>query len=180
MTGVLLIGDRPKWYTGEHIPMADVDRKEYSIMLKIKACPYEDFLFSNDDIFALKDFDDTMPNYYSSTLAAATVYGKYVQRRDNCLTVYPDGLFYDIHTPMVINKLAYEKANNVEWDKRDYLCKSLYGNYIGGGELLPDCKLRKPGPVPDVPFFSTSNYTSRLIPLQNMYPDASSYENDKL
>lgn len=180
MTGVLLIGDKPKWYNGEHIQMADVDRKEYSIMLKIKSCPYEDFLFSNDDIFALQDFDHTIPNYYSSTLAAATVYGKYVQRRDNCLTVYPKGLFYDIHAPMVVNRDQYAVANNVDWDKRDYLCKSLYGNYIGVGELLPDCKLRKSGPVPDVPFFSTSNYTSRLIPLQNMYPDASEYENDKL
>lgn len=177
LSGVVLIGDKPKWYNGEHIQCQDNSPfKERNIVNKILGSPYEDFLFSNDDIFALKPFDETLPNYYSGTLTDAKVHGKYILRRDAVKSVYPDGMFYDIHTPMVINLTKYREANNVDWEHKEYLCKSLYGNFIGGGVQLDDCKIRTGNAIPDEPFFSTSDRNAKMIKLQELYPIKSDYE----
>lgn len=176
-SGVCVIGDKPYWYTGEHIDCRDNSPfKERNIVNKVLGSPYEDFLYSNDDFFALKPFDETLPNYYSGTLSDAKVHGKYILRRDAVKFIYPDGLFYDIHTPMVINLAKYREANNVDWEHKEYLCKSLYGNFIGGGELLPDCKIRQGKDIPDAPFFSTNERTAKMINLELLYPQKSDYE----
>lgn len=177
LSGVCIIGDKPTWYCGEHIQAGDnTERKEFNIVSKILLSPYEDFLLTNDDIFAQQDFDETLPNYYNGPLKDAVCYGKYNLRRNNVMSIYPDGLFYDIHTPMIINLTKYKEANNVNWVQYEYLQKSLYGNFIGGGELLPDCKLRSAGPIPKVPFFSTNERSAKLINLQLLYPKQSEYE----
>lgn len=178
MTGVCLIGDKPTWYTGEYIPMKDGGRKEQNIVSKVLSSPYETFLYSNDDFFALKDFDSSLPNYYSMQLKYYKGGGRYPERVKAVMELYPEGLMYDTHTPIVINLTAYKDANSkAEWDKKDYLAKSVYGNFIGGGEQLDDYKL-KTGKVIDMnqPFFSTNNMTGRLIRLYEIYPDASQYE----
>ena len=177
LSGVVLIGDKPGWYCGEHIPAADTGAKEWNIVNKILLSPYEDFLYSNDDFFAAQDFDETLPNYYSTTLREARVHGKYVGRVINCRSVYPDGLFYDIHTPMVINLTKYREANNLPQTK-EYLCKSLYGNFIGGGVQLPDNKIRNGKLIPPGSFFSTNDRTCKMINLNELYPEKSDYEMD--
>ena len=63
MSGVVLIGDKPDWYCGEHIPAADTGAKEWNIVKKILLSPYEDFIYSNEDFLAPQDFDETLPNY---------------------------------------------------------------------------------------------------------------------
>ena len=177
MSGVVLIGDKPDWYCGGHIPAADTGAKEWNIVKKILLSPYEDFLYSNDDFFAAQDFDETLPNYYSTELRTARVHGKYVGRVINCRSVYPDGLFYDIHTPMVINLTKYREANNLPQTK-EYLCKSLYGNFIGGGVQLQDNKIRNGKLIPPGPFFSTNDRTCKMINLNELYPVKSDYEMD--
>lgn len=188
MTGVLLIGDRPTWYQGEHIHAQDYrgypSRKEYSMVQKILLCPYEDFLLTQDDVFAMRDFDSTLPNYYSGTLAEVKVHGRYHRRVRAVMGIYPEGMFYDIHCPMVINRDKFREANNVDWLTTEFLQKSLYGNFIGGGSQMADCKIRnapEPGQplvIPDAPFFSTDDQsgTHKLINFDTLYPDASQYE----
>lgn len=177
LSGVVLIGDKPGWYQGEHIPATDTGAKEWNIVNKILKSPYEDFLYSNDDYFATEDFSTDLPNYYSTTLREARVHGKYVGRVINCRSVYPDGLFYDIHTPMIINLTKYREANNLPQTK-EYLCKSLYGNFIGGGVQLPDNKIRNGKLIPPGPFFSTNDRTCKMINLNELYPVKSDYEMD--
>lgn len=177
LTGVCLIGDKPTWYTGEHIPMTDITgRKEWSIVSKILSSPYEDFLYSTDDHFATEPFDSSLPNYYSGPLSKAIVHGKYETRVKNTRSIYKDGLFYDIHTPMVINLTKFKEAHNIDWANYEYLSKSIYGNYIGGGELLSDSKVRRFGEVPSGRFFSTNNRTAQSIDFETMYPEPSPYE----
>jgi len=156
--------------------MEDTPRKEFNIMTKISRSPYEDFLYTNDDIFAREDFDETLPNYYNCFLLDAKVFGKYNVRRNNTMNVYPDGLFYDIHTPMVINREKYRESNDVDWFNKEYLSKSLYGNFIGGGVKLPDCKIRQKGQVASGPFFSTNEHTAKFINFEALYPVPSIYE----
>lgn len=181
MTGVCLIGDKPTWYTGEHIAAKDEGRKEQNIVNKVLSSPYENFLLCNDDIFALKDFYSSLPLYYSMKLKHYKGGGRYPERVNNVIELYPDGLMYDIHKPMVINLEKYKEANSkADWDKKDYLTKSVYANYIGGGEQLDDYKI-KTGSVVDMgrPFFSTNNLTGRLIRFEEIYPNASQYEADR-
>jgi len=176
LSGICIIGELPYWYRGEFIEMADTkDRKEFSIMSKIAKSPYEDFLYCTDDTFATQPFDETLPNLYSSTLKDATVWGRYIGRRDNTMAVYPDGLFYDIHTPMVINREKFRQAHDVNWVEKEYLSKSMYGNFIGGGVMMQDCKIRKRGQMFS-PFFSTNEQTAKFINFDELYPDASEYE----
>ena len=181
LTGVCVIGDRPEWFTGDYIPARDITgRKEWSIVSKVMLAPAGVFLLSSDDVFALKDFDVNMPFYYSGSLssARARAAGQYPQRISNTIQLYPEGLMYDCHTPMVINKDAYCNLHGkCNWQAREYLNKSVYANGIHTvGEHIPDCKIRRGSVIPNLPFFSTSDQTSLNIPLETMYPDASPYE----
>lgn len=177
LDGVLLIGDLPGWFTGDYLPASDTPRKEFSIVSKILQCPYDNFLLSSDDIFAMHDFDETLPRYYSTTLKMAPVYGKYVHRRNNTMQIYPDGLMYDCHKPMVINRDLYAKAHDIPWNEREYLNKSIYGNFVGGGVQLDDYKLRTREVVDTTrPFFSTNERTAKYVRFQDMWPTPSKYE----
>jgi hypothetical protein len=180
MTGVLLIGDKPTWYTGDHIPFKDIHgRKEWSIVTKILQAPYGHFLLSNDDIMAQHDFD-TLPLYHAGPIPGYPAYDLYLERRNNVHALFPDGLFYDVHTPMPVIREIYHECQPDDWDKKEYLQKSIYGNTIGGGELIYDNKLRGVHPGfkidPSHPFFSTSNRTVKFLPLQEMFPKPSRYE----
>jgi len=178
LTGVCLIGDKPAWYIGEHITMNDPGRKEQNIVNKVLSSPYENFLLCSDDCFALKDFDSSLPLCYSMKLKHYKGGGNYPDRVRNVMQLYPDGFMYDIHQPMVINLTKFKEAHGkADWDKKDYLTKSLYGNYIGGGVQLDDYKI-KTGKVVDTsrPFFSTNQLTGKLIRFDEIYPNASEYE----
>lgn len=180
LTGVLLIGDKPGWYTGEHISARDYNgypaRKEFSIVQKILKCPYPDFLLTQDDVYAAQDFDSTIPNYHSGLLSAARVHGRYQRRVRAVMEIYPPGNFYDIHCPMVVNREKYHEANKVPWDQKEYLQKSLYGNFVGGGELMADCKVRDGNESITAPFFSTDDLTAKFVNLEEMYPIKSNFE----
>jgi hypothetical protein len=179
LSGVCLVGDKPGWFTGVYIQVPDIKgRKEWSIVSKVLSVPYENFLLCSDDCFALKDFDSSLPLYYSMPLKNYKGGGNYPERVRNLMSVYPDGLMYDIHQPMVINRENFHKANKLlEWENRDYLTKSSYGNYIGGGVQLDDYKI-KTGNTIDItkPFFSTNQLTGRLIDFEVIYPERSDYE----
>ena len=180
MTGFLLIGDKPNWYTGEHIPAIDIPgKKEWNIVNKILLCPYEDFLFSMDDVFALQDFGSSLPLYYSGTLKDEKLFDLYIQRRDNVMRMYPDGMFYDVHAPHVVNRELYHKCQPVDWNARQYLCKSIYGNFVGGGLMYEDFKVRKLKEVEidtGRQFFSSSNYIASRIDFEGLFPLKSEYE----
>ena len=177
LSGVCLIGDKPKWYTGEHIPCTDIpNRKEWSIVSKVMRSPYEEFIFSCDDVYPTVPVN-SLPNYYSTTLATAKVYGKYIDRTVNTMDVFPDGLFYDIHTPIIVQRSAFIAAHRLcDWEKKEYLSKSVYGNFIGSEVQMDDCKIRPGLPLnPDWPWFSTNGRTAlELLPA--MYPEKSDYE----
>lgn len=178
ITGCLVIGHKPTWYTGEHIPWLDKPgRKEWSIVSKVCLCPYEEVIYSHDDIFAMQPFIN--PVYHSGPLKDTVKEGGYPERIRNTMTLYPDGLHYDCHTPMyIITRLYREAHSKCEWEKREYLSKSVYGNMMGGGLYLPDHKMRTIiDKVPEGrPFFSTMGFIARKMNLPALYPEASPYE----
>lgn len=188
LSGVLLIGDKPEWYAGDHIPYADIPgEKERSMQLKVLQAPDEIFLYSNDDYFAAEDFTIDLPNYYDTDcrdMAARHPIDSYRKMYNNCL---PGWLNYDVHTPMIINKKAFKQSYYL-MDAQTPI-KTTYANFF---EIVPlhkylaDCKIKGEHSYDEIiyatkdrPFFSThdSAINADMITfLNNLYPDASPYE----
>jgi hypothetical protein len=179
VTGCVVIGDKPTWYTGEHYGAADIPgRKEWSIVKKVMLCPHEEVLYCHDDIYALEKIQRV--TYDSGLLVQQRNGSKHAGRVHATIRVYPKGLMFDNHCPMFINVELYEEAHSkVNWQKGDFLSKSIYGNYLG---LLTvhhdDCKLRHRGDhiKSHWKFFSTNKRTAREVNLGHMYPNKSPYE----
>lgn len=188
LSGVLLIGDKPEWYTGDHMPMADLKgEKEKSMQLKVLQAPDYIFLYSNDDYFALQDFDVNLPDYYDTDcrdMAARHPIESYRTMYNNCL---PDWKNYDIHTPMVIARNIF-KASYYQMQAQMPI-KTTYGNFAHGNSVyLADCKIRGEHSTEELeyitkdrPFFSTHDNAinaDMITFFENLYPNASPYERD--
>lgn len=194
LSGVLLIGDKPEWYCGDHIPYSDIQHpwssrtwKERSLQLKILQCPDDAFLYSNDDFFANQDFGIT-PYYYDVEcweMASRHSIQSYKSMYEECL---PNWKNFDVHAPMIMFKDRFERtykemlAADCQWP-----IKTTYAHeYIG--TRYADLKIRGEHTyneleflVNDRPFFSTHNNSINddLIRfLTNLYPEKSIYERD--
>lgn len=180
---IIIVGHPPLWYTGKYIPMTDVPgRKEFSIYRKLMACGISaQVLYTNDDYYALEDFDETLPAYYWGTCGSKRPADRVYRRLyGNCPGEW---LNFDIHTPMVIDTSRF-----TDWPI-DRPIKTAYA-YAAGliGVALPDCKIRGNPEVEDImemiqdrPFFSTSDNAGRpgvSAVLNALYPEKSPYERD--
>lgn len=181
MTGCIVIGDIPTWYSGDYIQASDfAGRKEFSIYCKLKLLK-ETILHLNDDFFALKDFNSKIPNYYSGTCGEKANLAIDKTYKDLYLNCPPDWLNFDIHCPIVLD------TEKFEW-YIDRPLKTYYANQNNlKGEYLSDCKIRGHnlhyGEIKQRiiarPFFSTADNVDspgmRRI-MHNLYPKKSIYE----
>lgn len=171
LSGVVLVGDCPKWFTGEHILCADIEgRKEYSIYNKLKQVKGI-VLYGNDDFFALQDFSTDLPNYYKGLCSE---YRGYDKKYKDLYNACPAGwLDFDCHCPMIID------TDKFNWLAADMPIKSIYGNTNNlPGIRITDVKFTdKITDLTGLPFFSTKE-TCDLSILSELYPDKSKYEND--
>lgn len=171
LSGVVLIGDKPDWYCGEHIPAADIEgRKEYSIYNKLMQVKGT-VLYSNDDMYALKDFSTDLPNYYKGLCSEHRTHDK---KYKDLYNACPAGwLDFDCHCPMIIDTTKFK------WLAADMPIKSVYGNTNNlPATKFTDMKIR--GDWPDLTgrdFFSTHD-TADLSKLAEMYPIPSQYESN--
>lgn len=179
LTGVCLIGNKPTWYTGQHIPYPDTDgRKEHSIYSKLMQAQGT-VLYSNDDFFALQPFNHTLPNYYRGLCKEQRPVDK--RYKDLYQACPGDWLDFDVHTPMIIDTTRFQ------WLAADMPIKSVYGNMNNlTGTLLNDQKFKFDAGRSEIkniikgrPFFSTHDphINDAMIRILNeLYPDASDYE----
>lgn len=143
---IIIVGYKPAFLTGViHIPFADGPRKAFNIHQKtLAACNEADeFIQAADDHFVLKptDFD----NYFHGGLIKEKKYhGSYGRIAENTKKVLPQGLFYNLHMPMKMKASTYKEImGRYDWDKTEYLIKSLYANNIEvDGVQSSDCKIR--------------------------------------
>lgn len=188
---VMLVGDLPNWYTGDHMTAEYVlGRPEFDVTKKIlTAIPHisEDFILWQDDIFKLNN--SPIKPVYCDTLKhalqvrnVARFYGIML----NTYTKFPDGFYYGGHTPMIINGKKFKECVDLHWD-RDLIPKTIYGNYAGiGGELVADCKLRGTHSYDFIKdfingkdYFSTGHYSvnhDTLRILDELFPEKCKYE----
>jgi hypothetical protein len=134
---VVVIGEKPTWYTGEHYPFpTGLWSKPKDIFLKTREmCKYaEEFIFCNDDHFLLSPIE-SLPNYFSGPLRnfkrGSQTFQRYVE---NTRKRFPDGLYYDIHTPLRIESAKFLQLSYRE----DVVMKSLYCNTFPGESVQMD------------------------------------------
>lgn len=200
LSDVYLIGDKPDWYTGKHVPFVQTrgniiwkQRNIYEkVLAGIEASGAEEFLFMNDDHYLLAtERASKFPNYRNGTLSQLRerVYGDYKQTVDNTIDrLRPDEFNFDVHCPMRIkaNVITY-LDHSTNWGRpHGYCFKTLYGSDLFKGVEYPDIKIRKEMNREELDkvlahrkWFSTSDHTfnTAMIKLMNeLYPEKSRWE----
>jgi len=185
ISGALLIGDRPEWYKGDHIPLADLKgEKERSMQLKVLQAPDEVFLYSNDDYFANQPFNYDLPDYYDTSCRDMAERHTVASYRAMYSACGPDWLNFDIHTPMIFVRRHFIKT--FEGMIAQTPIKTTYGQDRKLGQYLCDIKIRGQhtkaeleAQVKGRPFFSTHDSAvnkSLITFLYEKYPVASPWE----
>lgn len=188
---IWVVGDRPKWYKGNHIPHTNrAASPNHNIKDKVlKACQSEisdPFLFMMDDIFFLSDFTaPQMPYYHNGTIQeyldkrGIDPYSKQARNTLNILNYQGlPTLHYDIHTPILYEKEAFKWAVSADWANQGYIVKSLYANSIKKPcEFMEDCKI-KTIPKEGMTMFSTYQVLTgdQQRFLMRKFPDKSDFE----
>lgn len=184
---VIVVGDKPEWFTGEHIPMPQYHMKEEDIYRKVcEAAGHIDrFIFANDDHFMLRP--DMIEYYYSRPLFAKCSPDFYGTMCKNTYELFGDGMFFDIHTPMIIESDKIPTC--YPWsDNRQYVFKSLYCNHNKvDGKQMADCKIpgfetydRLTEYCIDRPFLSLGAMAFSKVAmswLSDRFPEKSKFEN---
>ena len=198
---VWLVGGKPDWFAGGHIPVRDTGGKFKNIAACLLAAASseeisEDFVLMNDDFFILENIANFLP-LYGGTLASKiaaytdllgpTAYSGLLGRAMKHMQSkgVSDPLDYDIHVPLPINKTKF-----LEVVPRDTLApRSVYGNLanIGGSEIVDvktynNARYRSKSYTYDKdnsPFISTNDDSFAILydnVLKEMFPEPSQYE----
>lgn len=176
---IYVVGDCPSWYSGMCIHCNDIPkRKEFSIYTKLTQVQ-DKVLYTNDDYFALQDFDESLPNFYDIRCGEKhPVDRTYRDLYRNCPSEW---LNFDIHCPMIIDTRLYSNYP-IDWP-----IKSGYANQLKlPGTYMKDCKFRGEWSYSEIKeeikgrmFFSTHENIHRggmLRVMEELYPDKSPYE----
>lgn len=149
---IWVVGGKPDWYTGNHIPVPQ-DKDKYTNArenMKKIAEPYgkisSNFILMNDDFFIMKPVED-LQYYYTGTLADRIKLLQRKHRRSHYINMLmhtlrelqkmgiSEPLDYTLHVPFIMNKVNLRKIvkNKMSW-------RLAYGNIfnVGGIQAFPD------------------------------------------
>lgn len=199
---VILVGDLPEWYHGGYIPHTRNDlTKQLNVRNKILAAipklSDKVFILWYDDVYQLRYGWPKLTHCGTLADACKKNLGEWFKKNvENTMLIYPDGFYFGNHQPISIISDDFIESMKVDW-KKDYLVKSLYGNFhckkykkndellerITGektNEYLPDCKFRQGNIrefIKDKQFFSTDTVSMNTLNLLNeLFPTPSKYE----
>jgi hypothetical protein len=199
---IWVVGGKPDWYTGNHIPVNQDDSKYDNAIENLRAaCESKkigsSFALMNDDFFAIKPLQE-IPTYVGgfivekvalySAIAPRSTYTKRLLRTSIKLGKVGMDLprDYELHVPMMMNKARLLSVINAY---PDCLWRSMYGNiYRVGGIHITDVKyyVRDAMKVKShdyksssYPFVSSEDDSFKVLKrelLNNMFPNPSRYE----
>lgn len=191
ITECILVGGKPPWYTGKHIPFKDYGPvfKEANIRDKVLVGSQlignqqgqvgadtgsTPFLFANDDHILMAPISSTWnKGLLSHCLSKRIGNGSYTRCLRNTFEHYGDVDNVDIHCPMWMTGEGVKKTN-FEWPEFGIGFKTCYAVENGvASEYMEDCKTAVV-PVNREWFSLTDNF-----PLQNLtqyFPERSIFE----
>jgi hypothetical protein len=197
-----VVGGKPSWYTGPYIEVPQKGRKYQNVQdnaHKIFHSPEisDPFVLMNDDFYIVKPVDNVVNFNGGKLLDRAILYdslapmSKYTQKLFDTYSFLlksgiQDPLDFELHVPIVINKLGFKKAFN-----NKHLWRSLYGNFqhVPSIGMEEDVKVYVDGPlifksysINDLkyPYLSSDDGSFEFLYdhiLRDMFPEPSIYEN---
>ena len=197
-----VVGGKPSWYTGPYIEVSQKGRKYQNVQdnaHKIFHSPEisDPFIIMNDDFYIVKPVDDVVNFNGGKLLDRAILYdslapmSRYTQKLFDTHSFLlksgiQDPLDFELHVPIVINKLGFKKAFN-----NKHLWRSLYGNFqhVPSVGMEEDVKVYVDGPlifksysIDDLkyPYLSSDDGSFEFLYnniLRDMFPEPSIYEN---
>jgi hypothetical protein len=148
-----IFGGKPKWYSGNFTEIKDFGNKFDNIDQCYKAiCEsnIENFILMNDDFYIINK-PDSFTYYFDGPLSlkieshmakyGISKYSRVLSEANTKLKSMgiDNPINYDVHTPMLFNKLKLSKIVDLSSAPR-----SMYGNiYNVGGEKIKDVKIYK-------------------------------------
>lgn len=176
---VILIGGRPDWYSGDHLPTAQGRDKFTNQETAMRvACQTETisdpFVWWCDDHYLLTPA--VVPRAARSDWATANgMYQKRMTAARQLLEAHGlPTLNYELHLPMVIDKFGMMTALDLGGDMR-----TIYGNLTRYADYeMADVKLKAKDPWPEGPWVSTSkaSFQTHRGHLENLFPTPSQNE----
>lgn len=186
---VILVGGKPDWYTGTHIPHADVDSmywKEKNICDKVLAgcaASSENFIYTNDDFFVFAPYWGMHhKGTVLSTMEKKSPAGSYYKLLENTVKLFGAGcLNYDTHCPIIMSRSGVKyMASKLDWSvKFGYGFKTSFVYSMGMediGTYYPDAKYQFIPDVIDRPYISTEDSVRNLHVLDKYFPHKSRFE----
>lgn len=176
---VIICGDVPAWYKGDSVKRKQTSKtKQLNVADNILSANLsEDFILWYDDLYKLKT--EPLVNTNFGTLKDALKMNFHLSTKigiDNVLKLYPQGLFFGNHRPMIINGKKFREMNV----RPLHNIKSLYGNYAGiTGEFAEDVKERNESKIKlnGQTYLCTHNITRVTINLlDKQFPEKCKYE----
>jgi len=152
---IWVVGGKPKWYSGNYIPIEQNHHKYANAINNLQAiCDSndisEEFVLMNDDFFIIKKIDK-LDQFYNGLLSTKidryteiTGSSMYIKKLIMTRTRLVDSgienpLDYELHIPMTMEK---EKLKDIILKYPSCLWRSMYGNiYNVGGSQMEDVKI---------------------------------------
>lgn len=145
----VIVGGKPGWFTGEHIPHKDYGPiyKEHNIRDKVVVgCENisGDFLFANDDHIILAPITKVYnKGLLSECLSKRQGNGSYTRCLRNTFERYGDVPNVDTHCPVFMTAEGV-KRTAIDWPAYGIGFKTCYAQENGiESEYIPDCKTDK-------------------------------------
>ena len=179
ITDCILVGGKPAWYTGKHIPHKDYGPvfKEANIRDKVLASGVTGrFLFANDDHILLQPITNVYnKGLLSDCLKKRIGNGSYTRCLRNTLEHYGDVDNVDTHCPMFMDAEGVKKTN-FEWPEFGIGFKTCYAfeNNIQS-VYMEDCKVSKLSQVNNRMWFSCKD-DFNTAELFGLYPEKCKFE----
>jgi hypothetical protein len=149
-----VVGQKPKWYTGNFVDVPDKRLKYINARNNLKAVIdndkiSDDFILMNDDFYIMKPVN-TVEYFYSGSLESKALEAENISSHSSYTRMFYSTLdrlsqqginnllSYELHVPFVMNKeklLPIIKQKTTLW-------RSMYGNlYNVGGKQMNDVKV---------------------------------------
>lgn len=192
---ILLVGGKPKWYSGKYIPVGDVGNKFdninecYKVICKLEYI--DQFILMNDDFFIINKptridyyYDGTIDSKIESHMDKYGIskYARVLSEANKKLRKMgiQQPLNYDVHTPILFDRKLLSEVVELSSAPR-----SMYGNIFNlGGTKIKDVKVyRKDEDIKINNYFISSeddSFSKIFKLLKTKFVDISPYESDLL